>query len=169
MFATDVFYTEVINSKREGNGPRFVSPKAGCVACRSVGEGGKDLDEFFVGKNASLGQTVHAASNLTKHVSVTGDCMEVILVHDFLGQLPNWDSHIFVSLHGSAEIDFFRSKHAYWAPRVEMTLFIKILLVVMSAVGVLALPGYPIKFPPTVHWTMLGSNFYGKYSTTMFK
>ena len=97
MFATDVFYTEVINSKREGNGPRFVSPKAGCVACRSVGEGGKDLDEFFVGKNASLGQTVHAAAIFKKDVSVTDECTEVIFVHNFLGQRPNWDSHIFVS------------------------------------------------------------------------
>ena len=97
MFATDVFYTEVINAKGEGNGPRFVSPKAGCVAYRSVDEGGKNLDELFVGKNASLGQTLYVAANLTKHVSVTDECMEVILVHDFLGQRPNWDSHIFVS------------------------------------------------------------------------
>ena len=97
MFATDVFYTEVIDTKGEGNGARFVLPKAGCVACRSVANGGKDLDELILGKYASLGQTVHAAANLTKHVSVTDKCMEVILVHDLLGKRPNWDSHIFVS------------------------------------------------------------------------
>ena len=67
------------------------------MACQSVAEGGKDIDELFVGKNASLRKTVHAAANLTKHVSVTDECMEVVLVHDFLGQRPNWDSHIFVS------------------------------------------------------------------------
>ena len=97
VLATDVFYTEVIDAKREGNGARFVSPKAGCVACWHVAEGGKDLDELFVGKDASLGQTVHAAENFTNYVSVMDKCMEVIFIHDFLGQRPNWDSHIFVS------------------------------------------------------------------------
>ena len=97
VFATNVFYTEVINAKGEGNGARFVSPKAGCVACRSVAEGGKDLDVLVVVNNASLGKTVHAAANFTKDVSVTDECMEVIFIHDFLGQRPNWDSHIFVS------------------------------------------------------------------------
>ena len=97
MFATDVFYTEVIDTKGEATGARFVLPKYGCVARRSVAEGGKDLDELFVGKNASLGQNVHAAENLTKRVSVTDKCMEVIFFHDFLGQRSNWDLHIFVS------------------------------------------------------------------------
>ena len=73
VFATIVFYTEIIDAKGEGNGARFVSPKAGCVACRSVAKGGKDLDELFVGKNASLGQTVHVAANFTKDVSVTDE------------------------------------------------------------------------------------------------
>ena len=67
------------------------------MACRSASEGGKDLDELFVGKNSSLGQTVYAVENLTKDVSVTNECMKVIFVHDLLGQRPNWDSHIFVS------------------------------------------------------------------------
>ena len=97
VFATNVFYTKVIDAKGEGNGARFVSPKAGCVACRSVSRGGKDLDELIVSKDASLGQTVQAAANFTKHVSVTDECMEVIFFHYFLGQLPNWDLHIFVS------------------------------------------------------------------------
>ena len=52
---------------------------------------------MLVGKNSSLRQTVHAAANLAKDVSVTDECMEVIFVHDFLGQFLNWDSHIFVS------------------------------------------------------------------------
>ena len=91
VFATDVFYTEFINAKGEGNGVCCVSPKAGCVACRSVAEEGKDIDELFVGKNASLGQTVYTAANFTNHVSVTDECMDVILVHDFLGQRPNCD------------------------------------------------------------------------------
>ena len=43
------------------------------MACRSVAKGGKDLDELFVGKNASLGQTVHVAANFTKDVSVTDE------------------------------------------------------------------------------------------------
>ena len=89
MFAINVFYTEVIDANGEGNGARFVLPNAGCVVCRSVAEGGKDLDELFVGNNASLGQTLHAAANFTKHVSLTDECMEVIFVHDFLGQRPN--------------------------------------------------------------------------------
>ena len=95
--ATDVFYTKIIDAKGELNGAHFVSPKAGCVACRSVAEGVKGLDELFVGNNSSLGQTVHSAANFTKDVSVTDECMEVIFVHDFLGQCPNWDLHIFIS------------------------------------------------------------------------
>ena len=94
---TDVFYTKFIDSKGEGNGAHFVLPKSGCVACWSVAKGGKDLDKLVVGKNVSLGQTVHAAANFTKHVSATYDCMKVIFIHDFLGQRPNWDLHIFVS------------------------------------------------------------------------
>ena len=75
MFATDVFYADVIDTKGEGNGARFVLPKAGCVACWSIAEGGKDLDELLVGNNASMGQTVHAAANFTKDASVTDECM----------------------------------------------------------------------------------------------
>ena len=97
MFGKDIFYTEVVEAKEEVNGARFVLPKAGCVMCRRVAKGGKDLDELFVGKDASLGQTVHAAANFTKHVYVTDECMKVIFVHNFLGQRSNWDSHIFVS------------------------------------------------------------------------
>ena len=97
VFATKVFYTKIIDAKGEGNGARFVLPNARCVAFRSVSKGGKDLDELFAGKNASLGKTVHATSNFTKEVSVTDKCMEGIFVHDFLRQCPNWDSHIFVS------------------------------------------------------------------------
>ena len=67
------------------------------MACRSVAKGGNDIGDLFIGKNASLGQTVHAAANFTMVVSVTDECMKVIFVHDFLGQRPNWDSHIFVS------------------------------------------------------------------------
>ena len=97
VFATDVFYTEFIDTKGEGYGARFVSPKAECVACWSVAEGDKDLSELLIGKNYILGKTIHAAANLTKYISVTDKCMEVIFFYDFLGQPPNWDSHIFVS------------------------------------------------------------------------
>ena len=86
VFTTDVFYTKIINAKGEVKGAHFVSPKAGCMVCRSVAKGGKDLDELPVGKNASLGQTVHAVENFTKYISVMDECMEVIFVHDFLGQ-----------------------------------------------------------------------------------
>ena len=94
---TDLFYNEIIDAKGEGNGARFVSPKARCVACQSVAEGGKDLDELLVGKNSSLRQTVHAAANFIKDVFVTYKCMEIIFFHNLLGQLPNWDLRIFVS------------------------------------------------------------------------
>ena len=97
MFTTNVFYTKVIDVKGEGNGARCVSPKTGCVVCWNVAKGGKDIYAFSLVKNASLEQTVHAAGNFKKDVSVTDECMEVIFVHGFLGQRPNWDSYIFVS------------------------------------------------------------------------
>ena len=48
-----------------------------------------------------------------------------------------------------------------------MTLFHIILLVVMSAVLVVSLPGHLIRLPPAVMRTLLGSDFCGQKSTTM--
>ena len=97
VFATHIFYTEVVDAKGEVNWVCFVSPKSRCVAFQRIAEGGKDVEELFVGKYASLGETVHVAENFTKYVSVADKSMEVIFVHDLLGQRPNWYLHVFVS------------------------------------------------------------------------
>ena len=59
------------------------------------------------------------------------------------------------------------SHPAYIAPYVEITVFICILKVVISAVFVVTFPGYSIQFPPAVSRTRIGSSLRGRTLTTM--
>ena len=54
------------------------------------------------------------------------------------------------------------------APGVEMVLFIKTFIVLMSAVGVLTALGYSMRFPPTVSRTQCFSDLFSFISTTKF-
>ena len=59
----DVFDTEVVYHKGEGDGSGFMDEEAGSVGGGEVSGFGKYLFEFFVGKHSGLFETVHGSSD----------------------------------------------------------------------------------------------------------
>ncbi len=71
---------KVVNNECKHDRVPFVAPGPGDGGCLVVVEFGKAVLEEFVGKDACLGETVHAMANLKVDPGVTGKLVELVLV-----------------------------------------------------------------------------------------
>ena len=69
-------------------------PEPGGGGYLIVVEFGKAVSEEFVGKDACLGETVHAMAHFKVDPGVTGKLVELVLVNEFLGDVCKLDADI---------------------------------------------------------------------------
>ena len=72
----------------------FVVPEPGGGCCLVVVEFGKAVSEEFVGKDACLGETLHATTHFEVDLGVTGKLIEFVLVNEFLGDVRKLDADV---------------------------------------------------------------------------
>eukprot|EP00978_Attheya_sp_CCMP212_P021674 scaffold63643_cov24-Attheya_sp.AAC.1 len=60
------------------------------------------FDEAGVGKDAGLGQAIHAFSDFNNNVAIMDEWGKMVLFHNTFWNVFYWDTHIFRSFHGSA-------------------------------------------------------------------
>jgi hypothetical protein len=72
----------------------FVAPEPRGGGCLVVVEFDKAVSEVFVGKAACLGETVHATVPLEVDPGVRGKLVELVLIDEFLGDVPKLDADV---------------------------------------------------------------------------
>ncbi len=85
---------KVVNNECKHDGAPFVAPEPGGGGCLVVVEFGKAVSEEFVGKNACLGETIHATAHLKVDPGVLGKLVELVLIDEFLGDVHKLDADV---------------------------------------------------------------------------
>ncbi len=88
---TNVLNGKVVNNECNHDGAPFVVPKPKGGGCLVVVEFGKAVSEEFVGKDACLGETIHATAHFKVDPGVVGNLVELVLVDEFLGDVLKLD------------------------------------------------------------------------------
>ncbi len=91
---TNVLDGKVVDNKCNHGGAPFVVPEPGGGGCFVVVEIGKVVLEEFVGKDACLGETVHATVHFEVDPGVAGNLVELVLVNEFLGDVCKLDADV---------------------------------------------------------------------------
>ena len=68
---------------------------------------GEALCEEFLCKDPSLWEAVHSLSYFNVDFAVVDKWEKVVCINDFLRNDVEWQEHIFISLHGGAEVEVF--------------------------------------------------------------
>ncbi len=99
---TNVLDGKVVDNECKHDGASFVAPEPGGGGCFVVVKIGKAVSEEFVGKDACLGETVHATAHFEVDPGVTGDLVELVLVDESRGMSASlmwtysgWSSGVF--------------------------------------------------------------------------
>ena len=116
-------------------------PEAGSLFAFIVTVGGKTFFQEFVCQYTSMGEAPNHTSHFQVYVSVVSLVCGVILLGDPWGEKGKRYAHVFVSIEGGQKVDFFMSRHIYFASGVLSTLFQCSFKVVMSAIRVVSSPG----------------------------
>jgi hypothetical protein len=82
------------NNECKHDGAPFVAPEPGGGGCFVVVKIGKAVSEEFVGKDACLGETVHAMAHFKVDPGVAGDIFELVLVNEFKGDIRKLDADV---------------------------------------------------------------------------
>jgi hypothetical protein len=85
---------KVIDNECKHDGVPFVAPEPRGGGCLIVVKFGKVVSEEFVGKDACLGQTVHATAHFEVDPGVVGKLVELVLVNEFLGDVRKLDADV---------------------------------------------------------------------------
>ena len=81
-------------------------PEAGGEVALAVASPVEALLQEAVGNQAGLGKAVHSSTDLNVHISIKGDHVgQSILVHDVVGEIAQFEPHVFVALHGGVEVE----------------------------------------------------------------
>ncbi len=91
---TNVLDGKAIDNECKHDRAPFVAPEPGGGGCFVVVKIGKAVSEEFVGKNACLGETVHAMAHFEVDPGVTGNLVELVLVNEFRGDVRKVDADI---------------------------------------------------------------------------
>ncbi len=78
---------KVVDNECKHDRAPFVAPELWGGGCLIVVKFGKAVTEKFVGKDACLGETVHATAHLKVDPGVTGNLVELVLIDEFLGDV----------------------------------------------------------------------------------
>ncbi len=96
---------KVVNNECKHDRVPFVVPEPGGGGCLVVVKFGKAVSEEFVGKDACLGETVHAAAHFEVDPGVTGKLIELVLVDEFLGDVHKLDADVLWPVKLGVEIE----------------------------------------------------------------
>ena len=102
---TNILDGKVVDNKCKHDGAPFVAPEPGGGCCLIVVEFGKAVSEEFVGKDACLGETVHATAHFKVDPGVTGKLVELVLVNEFLEDVSKLDADVLWPVKGGVEIE----------------------------------------------------------------
>ncbi len=91
---TNVLDGKVVNSECKHDGAPFVMPEPGGGGCFVVVKIGKAVLEEFVGKDACLGETLHATEHFKVDPGVVGNLVKLVLVDEFVGDVCKLDADV---------------------------------------------------------------------------
>ncbi len=91
---TNVLDGKVVNNECKHDGAPFVAPEPGGGGCLVVVKFGKAVSGDFAGKDACLGETVHAMAHLKLDPGVMGKPDELVLIDKFLGDVRKVDADV---------------------------------------------------------------------------
>ncbi len=83
----------------------FVVPEPGGGGCLVVVKFGKAVLEKFVGKDACLGETVHATLHSKVDPGVAGNLVELVLIDEFLGDFCKLDVDVLWPVKRGVQIE----------------------------------------------------------------
>ncbi len=96
---------KVINDECKHDGVPLVAPETGGGGCLIVVKFGKAVSDDVVGKDACLGETVHATAHFRVEPGVTGKLVELVLVNDFLGDVRKLDAGVLWPVKWGVEVE----------------------------------------------------------------
>jgi hypothetical protein len=91
---SNVLDGKVVDNECKHDGAPFVAPEPGGGGCLVVVKFGKAVLEKFVGKDACLGETVHAMVHFKVDPGVVGNLVELVLVNEFLGDVRKLNADV---------------------------------------------------------------------------
>jgi len=104
---------KVVNYQGKCNWVGVVAPKAGSDGSWHVTVWFEELLELPVGQEASLGEAIHLVLDLNIDIPFVNQGVELIVLHDVVGEHSNGDVHVGVVLgfHGGTQIEVFEVAH----------------------------------------------------------
>ncbi len=80
-------------------------PEPGVGGCLVVVKFDKAVSEEFVGKDACLGETVHAMAHFEVDPGVADNLVELVLIYEFLGDVRKLDADVFWPVERGVQIE----------------------------------------------------------------
>jgi hypothetical protein len=102
---TNILDGKVVDNECNHDLAPFVVPEPRGGGCHVVVKFGKAVLEEFVGKDACLGDTVHATAHLEVDLGVTGKLIELVLIDKFLGDVCKLDADVLWLVKQGVEIE----------------------------------------------------------------
>ncbi len=102
---TNVLDGKVVDNDCKHDRVPFVAPEPWGGGCLVVVVFGKAVLEEFVGKDASLGETVHATAHFKVDPGVKGNLVELVLVDEFLGDVCKLDADVLWPVEKGVQIE----------------------------------------------------------------
>jgi hypothetical protein len=102
---TNVLDGKVINNECKHDGAPFVAPEPRGGGCLIVVKVGKTVSEELVGRDACLGETVHATAHYKVDPGVAGNLVELVLVNEFLGDICKLDADVLWLVERGVQIE----------------------------------------------------------------
>ncbi len=102
---TNVLEGKVVNNECKHDGAPFVAPEPGGGGCFTVVKIGEAVSEEFVGKDACLGETVHATAHFKVDPGVVCNIVELVLVDEFEGGVHKLDADVLWSVKQGVQIE----------------------------------------------------------------
>jgi hypothetical protein len=155
---TNVLDGKVIDNECTQDRALFVAPEPGGGGCFVVVKIGEVVLEEFVGKDAFLGETIHATAHFKVDPRVAGNLVELVLVDEFLGNVHKLDAGVLWLVKRGVQIEVLEVHGGKPGICWERTLLTSNLTHSIEPVGVPTSRGYAMLFPPTVMHVHLASS-----------
>ncbi len=104
---TNVLDGKVVDNECKHDGAPFVAPEPGGGGCLVVVKFGEAFSEEFVGKDACLGETVHAMAHFEVDPGIAGNLIELVLFDEFLGDVRKLDADVLWTVERGLQIEVF--------------------------------------------------------------
>ncbi len=102
---TNVLDGKVVNNECKHDWAPFLVPEPRGGGCLVVVKFGKAVSEEFVGKDACLGETVHATAHFKVDPGDAGNLVELVFVDEFLGDVRKLDVDILWPVKQGVQIE----------------------------------------------------------------